>query len=144
MKSEKTLLKLLDSADQQRVEGKTRLQKLVFLLDKEKDDADIPDYDFKPYNYGPFSKSLLEEIEDLEKQGFVNISKERTLSGSMRYDYEITNSGRKRLEDIDVESTFGDAIDDIVREYEDLPLLSLIDVVYENHPDYAENSNLNA
>jgi len=143
MNSEKVLLKLLSSADKEQVKGKTRLQKLVFLLDKENEELNIPDFNFYSYDYGPFSKELLEEIERLERLGFVEITKSRSIGGSVRYDYKITPQGEERLSGLDTSEELNGEIRNIIDEFGDKPLLNLIDEVYEKYPDYAEDSNLN-
>ena len=53
------------------IRGKTKLQKLVFLLDKELNIVKDQGYNFIPYKYGPFSKELIEDIEILILLGLV-------------------------------------------------------------------------
>ncbi|QIB79066.1 hypothetical protein G3A49_13355 [Haloferax volcanii] len=125
------------------LQGKTRLQKLAFLLDEEKLGDRLDAYHFRKYDYGPFSKGLLEDIEDLEDKGLVDIHRSRTLGGNTRYDYEITDVGETIVSDIfsrgDASIILEDA-EDIAVEYGDLPLRELIELVYEKFPEYKENS----
>lgn len=63
----------------EKIEGRTRLQKMVFLFEKEvypkfKQDKLITEEDlprFIPYDYGPFSKQVYDDLEFLIGLGFV-------------------------------------------------------------------------
>jgi len=59
-----------------KIKGKTKLQKLVFLLDKELKIIKDHKYNFIKYRYGPFSKELIQDIEILILAGFINIEEE--------------------------------------------------------------------
>ena len=136
-------LALLDAMDGE-IQGKTRLQKLAFLLDEEELGDQFDAYTYRKYDYGPFSKSLLEDIEDLEEKGLVEISKERTVGGNTRYDYELRSSGEEAVEQLtsrdgDIDIIF-DAAQAIANEYGDLSLRDLIEQVYDRHSEYTENS----
>ncbi len=50
------------------VDGITRLQKMLYLLEKSYNIKQYmeTDYDFKPYRFGPYSKELYDDIEFLE------------------------------------------------------------------------------
>jgi len=151
-------LALLHAADGN-IEGKTRLQKLAFLAEKRLEEKDISAYDFVPYDYGPFSKDLLDEVEELEERGLVNIKESRTYGGDLRYDYQLTHRGWESCdrnfppEDGDDRKTVGqkseeeqrletlyDIALDVVDEYNDYPISNLIDLVYDKYPRYAANS----
>lgn len=136
-------LALLDAMDGE-IQGKTRLQKLAFLLDEEELGDQFDAYNYRKYDYGPFSKSLLEDVEDLEKKGLVKISKERTVGGNTRYDYELNSFGEQAIEQLksrdgDIDKIF-DAAETIVDEYGDLSLRDLIEQIYDRHSEYIENS----
>lgn len=125
------------------IRGKTRLQKLAFLLDEEQLGDRFDAYTFKKYDYGPFSKQLLEDVEDLEEKGLVDIHRTRTVGGNMRYDYKLSDSGMEVVKNINTDDdalvVFNDA-EEIASEYGDLPLRKLIELVYDKHPEYTENS----
>ncbi|MFB6186575.1 MAG: PadR family transcriptional regulator [Halobacteriaceae archaeon] len=131
------------SAGDGKIEGKTRLQKLAFLLDEEKLGDRFDAYEFRKYDYGPFSKELLEDVEDLKEKNLVEIRKSRTFGGNTRYDYRLTEMGRKVAKDLfqqeDASVVFEQAVE-IFTEYGDLPLRDLIELVYEKYPEYEENS----
>ncbi|MCD2201252.1 SocA family protein [Halobacterium sp. KA-4] len=136
-------LALLDAMDGE-IQGKTRLQKLAFLLDEEELGDQFDAYTYRKYDYGPFSKSLLEDIEDLEEKGLVKISTEKTVGGNTRYDYVLEDSGRKAVEQLtsrggDIDVIFN-AAEAIANEYGHLSLRDLIERVYDRHSEYTENS----
>lgn len=52
--------------------GVTRLQKFIFLLDKEQGvRADGDGFDFKPYKAGPYSHKVYDDLEFLENLGYI-------------------------------------------------------------------------
>ncbi len=60
--------------------GITRLQKLLYLVEKESDldlsKLDREDrFDFKAYKYGPFAKEVYEAVDFLENADFLNATK---------------------------------------------------------------------
>jgi len=58
--------------------GTTRLQKLLFLVEKEKDlEPSNESFDFIPYKFGPASKTLYNDIEFLVNMGLIEKSNEK-------------------------------------------------------------------
>lgn len=73
------------------VEGRTRLEKLVYLL---KHVFGIPfTYNFFPYLYGPYSRDLMEDLDQLNEFGLVEEDMYSDESGIIRYDYLLTKEG---------------------------------------------------
>lgn len=66
----------------EKIEGKVRLQKVVFILQEKKIINFNCDFNFA--QYGPYSENLQIELEDLFKIGFLKVS-----SSSGSYTYEI-------------------------------------------------------
>ncbi len=145
-------LALLYAAEDYRIRGRTRFQKLAFLAEQRLEEEGIGAYDFVPYDYGPFTEDLYEELEYLEGQRLVNESRTRTYGGDERYDYKLTEKGRRTFEQNLPEDpaseteqrlqTIVEVANDIVSEYNDVPISNLIDYVYSEYPEYAENSVL--
>lgn len=145
-------LALLYEADDYRIEGRTKFQKLAFLAEERLKDEGIEPYDFVPYDYGPFAEDLLHEIEALEEEGLVEVNKDRTLGGNERYDYELTENGRDTFEanppeDADEEAigrfnTIREIAKEIIDEYGDYPVMNLLDYVYDEYEEYATKSVL--
>ncbi len=153
-------LALLDAAGG-RIKGKTRFQKLAFIADQRLEEYDIDPYDFIPYDYGPFSKDLYEVLEHLEEEGLVELDEKPTYGGDTRYDYHLSSYGRRTCDqnfpDLEEsEEVIGEISNDeerlrtlyrvaseVVDEYNSMPISNLINEVYEEYPEYAENSVLN-
>ena len=71
--------------------GITRLEKLLFLLDRETDFEGIGEfYQFEPHNFGPFSKEVYEAVEFLSACDLVDV-REKT------YSSVYTNSDEAKL-----------------------------------------------
>jgi hypothetical protein len=79
------------------IEGRTRFQKLVFLLEREFK-VDFA-FDFTPYYYGPYSHDLAEYLGSMVSSGLVR--EKRTPLGRYidRYDYELTTRGQEIAEE---------------------------------------------
>lgn len=136
-------LALLDTMGGE-LEGKTRLQKLAFLLDEDELGDRFDAYTFRKYDYGPFSKTLLDNIEALERKGLVEISQQRTVGGNTRHDYQLTDLGEDIVSELadrnGDEAKIFEAAKKVVLEHGDRPLRDLIEHVYEEHPKYTKNS----
>lgn len=149
-------LALLAAADGE-IRGKTRLQKLAFLARQElQEEYEIAPHEFVPYDYGPFSKELMEDIETLEDDGLVEIGVRRTFGGDERFDYRLTPSGHETYRENRPDSGWepgdepsdgperfacvGHVAEAVVQQFGGMPLSNLIDRVYEEYPEYAKNS----
>lgn len=81
-----------------RVEGRTRIQKEICIL-KHRDAVPLS-FDFKPYFYGPYSPELADVIDTLLATDVVEQSIERLGFGVYRYDYTLTEQGKKLFDSI--------------------------------------------
>ena len=87
-------------AKNEAIAGRTRLMKLVYLFYRElapklqsfKAIIKEKQHNFIPYNYGPFSKEVFDDIQFLENAGLLKVEKGRELSlpemAESRYFYE--------------------------------------------------------
>jgi len=61
------------------IEGVTRLQKLMFLLEQDSGPGrlvqDAQSYGFMPYRMGPFSTRLREDVEELKSAGILKVER---------------------------------------------------------------------
>jgi len=140
-------LALLYSAESNQIEGRTRLQKLVFLAQDDLEDEGVDTLEYVPYKYGPFSKSLIEAIERFQQMGLLERSKQRTYGGSEKYVYNLTPKGNRtfqhNLEGDDNAEIFEKILDvaqDTLNKHNKKSLDKLINEVYEEHPEYATES----
>lgn len=125
------------------IKGKTRLQKLAFLLDEEELGDNFKAYNFKKYDYGPFSKHLLQDTERLNREGVVDINKTRTFSGNARYDYELEDDWLEEVEDLAEEEGIREifeAAEQLVKKHEDKSIRDLVEYIYDKHSEYEKNS----
>ncbi len=142
-------LALMYANDGEPIEGRTRLQKMVFLMQKELKQRDQSgavglEYDFIPYDYGPFSKELYDDLDAMIEQEFVDDTEEPLQSGKVKYIYEIENNGEELVGSESESWKDVDAIMQLAREikknYNDMLLSELIEYVYSEYPEYAERS----
>lgn len=141
-------LVLLGAEDEEPVEGRTRLQKLMFLIQKRMEEQGDPldwAYPFRAYDYGPFAKELYDDLDRLRRRGLVE-ERERHLDDDViQYDYVLTPKGREFVRE-ELEGRRPDGLaktaEAIKHDFNDVPLQQLIDYVYTEFPEYAENSVL--
>jgi uncharacterized protein YwgA len=117
--------------------GKTRLMKMVFLFDKEirpkfnlrKSIPDTALPKFEPYDYGPFSAQVYEDLEFLVEMGFVEVTSaedtELLEEEVQEYEYWQVKSGEDEEEIGEFQEKF--ALTDLGRDFvkdEIMPILS--------------------
>jgi hypothetical protein len=144
------------------VPGITRLEKLLFLLDREADAQKYVDapFTFRPYDFGPYSKEVYEAVEVLEAAGLVD--EDLVYSGDGVDTIESHIAGiqdepegaerRFRLTEAgeDVAQLLArqapqeliDKLSEIKNRYGGLPLRNLIHYVYSRYPAFAERSKI--
>lgn len=144
-----------------RINGITRLEKLLFLAEKEeqlsgavKSDA----FEFMPYHYGPYSRAIYEAVELLEEAGLLQelrsidesalddaeqVYSDATEEGAVERQFRLTSDG------VAVAQLLGarhpnttQALTRIKDRYGDLSLRRLIRYVYSTYPDYAKESRI--
>lgn len=159
MRADRILALALLYAAGGKIDGRTRFQKLAFLADQQLEAFDIDAYEFIAYDYGPFAKNLYENLNWLEEKRLVESSKSRTFGGDERYDYRLTEKGKKSFErnvPVSDDGTSADlresqrklkiiyeVAEDVISEYNQMPISNLIHRVYDEYPEYAKNSVLN-
>ena len=80
--------------------GKTKLMKIIYMLQQVKN-LNLG-YDFDIYTYGPYSSEVLESIEVLVNKGLV-LSKMYQYNNYVGYELNLTDEGRRALSDISKE-----------------------------------------
>lgn len=142
-------LSLLYEADNHQIQGRTRMQKLVFLTQQRLDDEGLQPYRYIAYDYGPFSKDLLDALEEYDEKGLVERRTERTWDGSNKYIYQLTPDGKRNFERNLRESDDAEEIErirgtssNVIDEFNKMSISKLLDYVYDHYPSYAENSVL--
>ncbi len=144
-----------------RLDGITRLEKLLFLADKETSiPSDVAEpFVFQPYDFGPYSKAVYEAVELLEQAGLVR--EDRAYQGQALDSAEEAEAlspeereGVERrfwlTEDGSAVAAFlsqqhpkvASQLGEIKAQYGDMPLRRLIRYVYTKYPKYAEASKI--
>lgn len=127
------------------------MQKLVFLTEQRLNDEneDLGPYRYIAYDYGPFSKDLLDALEEYDQKGLIERRTERTWDGSKKYIYQLTGKGKRNFETNLRESEDAEKIEEIrattsevIAEFNKMSVSKLLDYVYDEYPAYAENSVL--
>lgn len=128
------------------VDGITRLQKLVFLAQKEELDEDGGWYDFAPYKYGPYSEDLAHALELFEERGYVERKVETTRNGNEKYTYSLTDEGRiivkQALLDESEDNRLFEAAKNVKDNHNREPIERVLRYVYNKYPAFAEKSEL--
>jgi len=121
---------------------------MVFLMQKklEQEGFDLTgrdQYQFTAYDYGPFSKTLYDDIDHLEEHHFIHENEEPFDEDKVIYEYTIQQDGinllQERLSDNEIQRIV-DKAQKIKDQYNEMPLQQLIDKVYSQYPEYAKNS----
>jgi uncharacterized protein len=149
--------------DRGRIDGITRLEKLLFLLEKETDAAGWmkEEAGFRPDKFGPFSAKAYQEIENLTTYGLIsepatlsespedaweseNIIGEEPTDPYATRNFELTDKGRRYYDALltelppEAETTVGE----LKRRFGAIPLRRLIRYVYQRHPDFTGKSTI--
>lgn len=131
------LLPLYITNTMKEVEGKTRMQKLVFLAQRKivENIKTKEVYKFEPGTYGPYSADLAETVRFMESKQLI-CEKSENKGDHTLFSYSITEFGKKLLED---SAAFGEktktVIAEVLKEYGSMPLSGLVDRVHEEYPD---------
>jgi uncharacterized protein YwgA len=142
-------LVLAYAGDEEPIEGRTRLQKMVFVMQQELVEEGVFQeedlYEFFAYDYGPFSKELAEAIDEMIEVGLLEEeTKEYDEEGNLKYLYELQTEGRELAEQELDETAPAELLEkaqNLKQRYnDDLSLPEVIDEVYAEYPEYAEDS----
>lgn len=146
---------------QNQLQGITRLEKLIFLLERETSLNELIDEetDFKPYNFGPFSAVVYKAVGYLSGYGLIHDTasisdttedtwEQMEALGSerddpyMTRDFVLTETGRQYYRALANELS-PERIHELSRfkdRFGSLPLRQLVRYVYRRYPDMTEAS----
>ena len=131
---EELALPLLLAKSLSKVKGKTRFQKLVFIVQNRARQQGIHGefYHYEPYLYGPFSAELAKTIDNLVASNSLLELREVTSSGYTIFEYKLTGQGENLIDRITgshlVDSNLVNLIQNVTSEYGQLPLPELVAV----------------
>lgn len=155
------------------IRGRTALQKIVFLFERElwhsfsRDssvDSQLPL--FEPFRFGPFSKSLQDDLDFLIGVGYVEVSREGSGQNHGNGSYEgilgeligeepssafetdsfvLTPLGKTYVEENLINrlhNTQKQALAEFKKHWVGMDLREMLQYVYEKYPKYAEKSEI--
>lgn len=144
-----------------RIEGITRLEKLIFLLENETDLQNLLDEaaGFEAHNFGPFSSKIYQAVDTLAAAGLLEDSAELASSsedfweaeevvGSKPADpyatrnFALTERGRRYYEALikELPQSAEKSLAEFKARFGALPLRQLIRYVYKKYPAFTHNS----
>lgn len=122
------------------VKGRTRIHKYMFLLQER---AGFQTYQFQARDYGPYSRGLSMDFNELVASGFIE-EDERLVDGErVMYYYSASDDARELVASADDESLEESICTESVllhNEYSDEKLIDLINDIYSEYPRMARNS----
>lgn len=126
------------------VHGRTRLQKYGFLASQlYRDDLERLDFyqDWEPHHYGPYSRTLDQDVRQCIKDGILDESSEAASDGNMYYVYALRPKGHAMLRKLTLD--YESLIKSLHAKFTDFnkkPWPSLLKDIYEAYPKYTTNS----
>lgn len=117
-----------------------QVQKMAFLLDKEiAKYLGGPHFDFQPYDYGPFDKGVYDVLEELSKDGLVEVDSEPGLRWRR---YRLTEAGQHEGSKIlaKLDRRAGDYIKKVSKFIRSLSFEELVSAIYKAYPEMKVNS----
>ena len=153
-----------DGKPAEEIRGITRLEKLVFLAVEEGGFASrTPDLKYQAYDFGPYSKEVVDYVAALEGLGLVKAREEKFESFKEVVDrvmatgefpseeragtveiYELTEKGRqvgrRAFENLTQDEQR--RIADLKRRYNRMDLSSLLNHVYRSYPEMTKKSKI--
>jgi uncharacterized protein len=126
------------------IEGKTRLQKQLFLAQKKLKDHKIEmPYSFRPYHYGPYCRDIYSDIDLLEKEGIVKEEQIADYYGGIVRVFSLTPQGIKEAQILIKNAAICEQfkiIQTVKEEYNSMSVVDLVDFTHNAFKDYAKNS----
>ena len=129
---EEYALPLLVARNLKEVRGKTRFQKVLYIVQKRARQNNIPlsAFSYEPYLYGPFSSGLARTLDELVSKGLLKQSFEQTNMGYTVVIYGLTQAGTRFLEQISraksVDPRVVSTVEQVANEEGRLPLADLV------------------
>lgn len=128
------------------VRGRTRLIKLLFLLKHEMRCDKSSPYRFRPGKFGPFSKAIVVDLEELENRKLIKVERKKYPMDEYKeeetmYFYRLRPESEELIRELSERVPAG-TMDKFMNlgKYNAIPLRELLRHVYENYPSFITNS----
>ncbi len=128
--------------EQEPIEGRTRLQKMLFLLSQEYSETSFQ-YRFYPFDYGPYSSTLQSDLDMLIENNFLDEKLGSNLSDRRKYRYSIMVKGTRIVEralDLGRFLKMYESCGAIKNHANHMNLDDLLAEIYSKYPYYAKSS----
>jgi hypothetical protein len=119
-----------------------QLQKALFLIGRNLDHSKVTDgdfYEFRAYDYGPFSVAVYCDADQLEAEGFISVRRPPESPYKL---YSITDAGRARAAKL--RETLSPRVrayaNDVVRWTCSMNFNQLVNAIYRRYPEMKANS----
>jgi uncharacterized protein YwgA len=115
------------------IRGKTRFQKLVFIIQNlaMQQHVESPSFQYVSYLYGPFSAQLAGIIDNLQLSGYLKQTTETSDSGYSTFIYELTPQGvelaHRTLQRGVLDRRLVDLVNGVAKEFGNTPLALLVE-----------------
>src|SRR5947209_3851941 len=129
------LLAVFGASDQNEIQGRTRIQKLICYLQY---GLKFPfDFDFRPYFYGPYSEDLSDSFSNLVSLNVLSETITALDFDRFLYSYRLTDEGKKLVEKVTsrlskVDRKLVPKLESSVRELEAVPTPKLIEMAKQS------------
>lgn len=135
------------AGEQDPIEGRTRLQKMLFLLQQSCKDCNFQ-YKFNAYDYGPYSSTLQSDLDMLIDDEYLKEDSIPTIDGKLKYRYSITEKGARLVEGLLKDrkhpelrlAEMYDNCEKLKNAVNHLNLNELLKDIYTKYPEYAKFS----
>jgi uncharacterized protein YwgA len=116
-----------------------RIQKGMFLFAQEADAPAEERYDFQPYNYGPYSFDLRNDLRQLVVEG---LATEEPVPGYTWSRYRLTTEGMHKAKNMrdTADHDVAQKLFDIKQSVTGKSFNTLLRDVYDDYPEFATNS----
>lgn len=122
------------------IRGKTRLQKLLFLMQDElKNRGYKAKFAFRPYLYGPYSRELYTDIEWLRMNKLIEVKTDFSEEVGIVTDFIITEEGKQRLivaMDSEISKNIDEIAKGVIEKYSQMSVTQLVEFVHKKFSDY--------
>ncbi|MCK4797418.1 MAG: hypothetical protein KAT05_08555 [Spirochaetes bacterium] len=128
-----------DNSDQPTINGFLMFTKQFFVFVKEINKFLDEYFNFIPYDYGPYSFVLKNDIDNISKKGFIEIKKYED-----RQDFILTESGIKKSRILfdRVDEKTKESLQNLRREATELGYRGVLRYVYSRYPEYTTASKI--
>ncbi len=126
------------------LKGTTRLQKLVYLLEKDTQHLNVSPFTFRYWHYGPYSSDLADFVTFLASKNLIEVRQHSIGNTAVGYTYYLTEEGRDFVEiaakvlQKKIISTF----DQIIDKYGYIYRAKLLKIAYEDLRDECKGDTL--